>query len=210
MQFPTSVKDHPVVEQAVRRLDDLGDPRYGRMLVRRLDDTLARTINPMPDGTAFVVTGDIPAMWLRDSTTQMTPYLALMRDATALQDLVAAVLARQFQQIEHNPYANAFNAEPSGRAHDPDDLCGDPWVWEQKYEVDSLAFPSFWPTASGGPPGGPITSPEPRTSPASSSGSGARNRTTNPARRTASSAPPDRRATRCRTRAGAHPSPGPA
>lgn len=149
MQFPTSVKDHPVVEQAVRRLDDLGDPRYGRMLVRCLDDTLARTINPMPDGTAFVVTGDIPAMWLRDSTTQMTPYLALMRDATALQDLVAAVLARQFQQIEHNPYANAFNAEPSGRAHDPDDLCDDPWVWEQKYEVDSLAFPlllahRFW------------------------------------------------------------------
>ncbi|MFV8182245.1 MULTISPECIES: hypothetical protein [unclassified Streptomyces] len=57
MQFPTSVKDHPVVEQAVRRLDDLGDPRYGRMLVRCLDDTLARTLHPMPDGTAFVVTG---------------------------------------------------------------------------------------------------------------------------------------------------------
>ncbi|MBY8881672.1 glycoside hydrolase family 125 protein [Actinacidiphila acidipaludis] len=149
MKFPTSVKDHPIVEQALRRLDALGDPRFGPTLVRCLDDTLARTIRPMPDGTAFVVTGDIPAMWLRDSTTQMMPYLALMRDDAPLQDLVLAVMKRQFQQIGRNPYANAFNAEPSGRAHDPNDLCDDPWVWEEKYEVDSLAFPlllahRFW------------------------------------------------------------------
>lgn len=149
MSFPTSVKDHPAVQRAVRRLDDLGDPRFGRTLIRCLDDTLARTVRPMPDGTAFVVTGDIPAMWLRDSSTQMMPYLALLQDNPALQDLVLAVLNRQFQQIARDPYANAFNAEPSGRAHDPDDLCEDPLVWEEKYEVDSLAFPlllahRFW------------------------------------------------------------------
>ncbi|MFE1028982.1 glycoside hydrolase family 125 protein [Streptomyces sp. NPDC058818] len=150
MGFPTSVKDHPVVQRAVHRLDDdLGDPRFGRTLMRCLDDTLARTIRPMPDGTAFVVTGDIPAMWLRDSSTQMMPYLALLRDDTALQDLLLAVMHRQFDYIARNPYANAFNAEPSGRAHDPRDLCEDPWVWEEKYEVDSLAFPlllahRFW------------------------------------------------------------------
>ncbi|MEV7990392.1 glycoside hydrolase family 125 protein [Streptomyces sp. NPDC086077] len=149
MQYPASVQDHPTVQQAVRLLDGLGDPRFGQTLVSCLDDTLARTIRPMPDGTAFVVTGDIPAMWLRDSSTQMMPYLALLRDAPALQDLVLAVLRRQFGQIARNPYANAFNAEPSGRAHDPEDLCDDPWVWEQKYEVDSLAFPlllaqRFW------------------------------------------------------------------
>ncbi|GAA2331303.1 glycoside hydrolase family 125 protein [Streptomyces kunmingensis] len=149
MQFPTSVEANPIVRQAVQRLDRLGDPRFGQTLVRCLDDTLARTIRAMPDGTAFVVTGDIPAMWLRDSTTQLMPYLALMRHDIPLQELVLAVLRRQFRQIGHNPYANAFNAEPSGRAHDPDDLCDDPWVWEEKYEVDSLAFPlllahRFW------------------------------------------------------------------
>lgn len=149
MSFPTSITDHPIVQEAVHRLDDLGDPRAGQTLTRCLNDTLARTIRPMPDGTAFVVTGDIPAMWLRDSSTQMMPYLALLKDDTALQHLLLAVLRRQFQQIAHDPYANAFNAEPSGRAHDPEDLCGDPWVWEQKYEVDSLAFPlllahRFW------------------------------------------------------------------
>ncbi|MFE3263596.1 glycoside hydrolase family 125 protein [Streptomyces sp. NPDC059215] len=149
MGFPTSVKDHPIVQQAVHRLNDLGDPRFGQTLVRCLDDTLARTIRPMPDGTAFVVTGDIPAMWLRDSSTQMMPYLAILQDNTALHDLLLAVLHRQFQQIARNPYANAFNAEPSGQAHDTSDLCEDPWVWEEKYEVDSLAFPlllahRFW------------------------------------------------------------------
>lgn len=149
MSFPTSVTGHPIVQEAVHRLDDLGDPRFGQTLTRCLNDTLARTIRPMPDGTAFVVTGDIPAMWLRDSSTQMMPYLALLKDDTALQDLLLAVLRRQFRQIAHDPYANAFNAEPSGRAHDPEDLCGDPWVWEEKYEVDSLAFPlllahRFW------------------------------------------------------------------
>ncbi|MCX4834967.1 glycoside hydrolase family 125 protein [Streptomyces sp. NBC_01016] len=149
MPFPTSVQHNPVVQQAVRRLDELGDPRFGQTLLRCLDDTLARTIRPMPDGTAFVVTGDIPAMWLRDSTTQMMPYLALLEGDEDLQDLLLAVLRRQFRQIAHNPYANAFNAEASGRAHDTDDLCEDPWVWEEKYEVDSLAFPlllahRFW------------------------------------------------------------------
>ncbi|GAA2397735.1 glycoside hydrolase family 125 protein [Streptomyces sp. NPDC091290] len=152
-RFPISVQGHPVVQRAVRRLDDLGDPRLGRTLVRCLDDTLARTIRPMPDGSAFVVTGDIPAMWLRDSSTQLMPYLALLRDDMGLQELLLAVLRRQFQQIARNPYANAFNAEPSGHAHDPGDLCEDPWVWEEKYEVDSLAFPlllahRFW-AASG-------------------------------------------------------------
>ncbi|PAK26058.1 metal-independent alpha-mannosidase [Streptomyces sp. alain-838] len=152
MGFPTSVKDHPILRQAVHRLDDdLGDPRFGRTLTRCLDDTLARTVRPMPDGTAFVVTGDIPAMWLRDSSTQMMPYLALARDDTALQDLLLAVMQRQFEYIARDPYANAFNAEPSGRAHDPGDLCENPWVWEEKYEVDSLAFPlllahRFWAT----------------------------------------------------------------
>ncbi|MFF7608238.1 glycoside hydrolase family 125 protein [Streptomyces parvulus] len=149
MGFPTSVKDDPVVERAVRRLDDLGDPRLGETLVRCLDDTLARTVRALPDGTAFVVTGDIPAMWLRDSSTQMMPYLALLKDNTGLQELLLAVLRRQFQYIALDPYANAFNAEPTGHAHDPDDLCANPWVWEEKYEVDSLALPlllahRFW------------------------------------------------------------------
>jgi hypothetical protein len=147
--FPVSVADNPVVVEAVRRLDALGDPRLGATLVRCLDDTLRTTIKRLPDGSAFVLTGDIPAMWLRDSTVQLAPYLALLADDDDLQELVVAVLRRQYDQIRSDPYANAFNATASGAAHDAADLCEDPWVWEEKYEVDSLAFPlqlaqRFW------------------------------------------------------------------
>ncbi|WP_248704702.1 glycoside hydrolase family 125 protein [Curtobacterium sp. MWU13-2055] len=114
---------------------EIGD-RVERALVRTLRDTIS-----LDDDGAFVITGDIPAMWLRDSTTQMTPYLRFAADDPALADLLWAVVRRQFRLIEHDPYANSFNREPNGAHYDPDDLNADPLVWEQKYEVDSLAYP---------------------------------------------------------------------
>ncbi|ROR35945.1 hypothetical protein EDF63_0061 [Curtobacterium sp. JUb34] len=114
---------------------EVGD-RVERALVRTLRDTIS-----LDDDGAFVITGDIPAMWLRDSTTQMTPYLRFAADDPALADLLWAVVRRQFRLIEHDPYANSFNREPHGAHYDPDDLNADPLVWEQKYEVDSLAYP---------------------------------------------------------------------
>lgn len=115
---------------------EVGD-RVERALVRTLRDTIS-----LDDDGAFVITGDIPAMWLRDSTTQMTPYLRFAADDPALADLLWAVVRRQFRLIEHDPYANSFNREPNGAHYDPDDLNADPLVWEQKYEVDSLAYPA--------------------------------------------------------------------
>jgi meiotically up-regulated gene 157 (Mug157) protein len=114
---------------------EVGD-RVERALVRTLRDTIS-----IDDDGAFVITGDIPAMWLRDSTTQMTPYLRFVADDPALAELLWAVVRRQFRLIEHDPYANSFNREPNGAHYDPDDLNADPLVWEQKYEVDSLAYP---------------------------------------------------------------------
>ncbi|WP_123703535.1 glycoside hydrolase family 125 protein [Curtobacterium sp. PhB130] len=114
---------------------DIGD-----RVERALGRTLRETISLDEDG-AFVITGDIPAMWLRDSTTQMTPYLRLTAASPALADLLWAVVRRQFRLIDHDPYANSFNREPNGAHYDPDDLNADPLVWEQKYEVDSLGYP---------------------------------------------------------------------
>ncbi len=209
MGFPTSVKDHPVVQEAVRRLDELGDPRFGQTLIRCLDDTLARTIRPMPDGTAFVVTGDIPAMWLRDSSTQMMPYLALLKDDTALQDLLIAVQHRQFRYIEHNPYANAFNAEPSGPRTTPATCARTRGCGRRSTKSTPSPSPSCWPTASGRRPAGPTTSPWRSGRRAPPSACGARSRTTNVSPATASSGGTDRRATRCPARDAGRPSPGP-
>lgn len=103
-------------------------------------NTLATTIETLPDGTAFVVTGDIPAMWLRDSTAQLTPYLHFLDDQH-LADTVARVSRRQMSFILHDPYANAFNRSPNASGHAGDLTKMSPWVWERKYEVDSLCYP---------------------------------------------------------------------
>jgi len=123
-----------------RIAEQLGD-EVATIFRRCYLDTLEKTIEILPDGTAFVVTGDIPAMWLRDSATQLTPYLHFLGDDPALADTVAAVSRRQLAFVRLDPYANAFNASASGAGHHGDRTEMSPWVWERKYEVDSLAYP---------------------------------------------------------------------
>jgi len=119
--------------------DRLG-PAVSDRVQRYLNDILNRTVALQDDGTAFVITGDIPAMWLRDSTLQLTPFLHFLAADPGLADTVAAVSRRQLAYICRDPYANAFNATPDGAGH-ADLTERSAWVWERKYEVDSLAYP---------------------------------------------------------------------
>ncbi|MFT3886995.1 MAG: glycoside hydrolase family 125 protein [Arachnia sp.] len=118
----------------------LGAAEFVDVALRR---TLTRTLRYLPDGTVFVITGDIPAMWLRDSSAQMWPYLRLIADDPhgPLADMILGVLKRQFAYIAHDPYGNAFNSEPNGNSYHQGDLDPDPLLWERKYEVDSLCLP---------------------------------------------------------------------
>ncbi|MFC7021579.1 glycoside hydrolase family 125 protein [Promicromonospora thailandica] len=129
------------VRAAADRVRATSGPRVGDLVESALLRTLTDTVTVGEDGTAFVITGDIPAMWLRDSTTQLTPYLRFLTSCPPLADLVAGVVRRQLACLDHDPYANAFNDGPTGAHYDPDDVCDDPHVWEQKYEIDSLAYP---------------------------------------------------------------------
>lgn len=88
----------------------------------------------------FVITGDIPAMWLRDSSAQVLPFMRLL-EVEQVRRTVTGLLREQWRCIRLDPYANAFNAGPTGAHFDDDDLDLDPGVWERKYEIDSLAFP---------------------------------------------------------------------
>ncbi len=105
-----------------------------------LDTTVKyRVINGKPD--TFVITGDINAMWLRDSSAQVWPYLLLIQEDKKLQQLIAGVINRQTKCILIDPYANAFNFGPTGSEWDKDLTDMKPELHERKWEVDSLCYP---------------------------------------------------------------------
>jgi len=99
------------------------------------------TLNGKPD--TYVITGDIDAMWLRDSTAQVWPYLSLIKGDDKLQQLIAGVINRQAACIRKDPYANAFykdeNKISEWKQTDITDM--KPGIHERKWEIDSLCYP---------------------------------------------------------------------
>lgn len=118
-------------------LDAVGPVAAERFTAMMLD-TWTTTMTPGPQGV-FVITGDIPAMWLRDSSAQVLPFLRLVQ-VPEVAAVLRGVVGRQWACVALDPYANAFNAGPTGAHFDPEDLDLHPAVWERKYEIDSLAF----------------------------------------------------------------------
>ena len=102
--------------------------------------TVETALVPCDDGTYFVLTGDIPAMWLRDSAAQVTHYIPMATD-TEIASIIEGVINRQLDYIGIDPYANAFNKEANGEGHVTDLPRQSPWVFERKYEIDSLCYP---------------------------------------------------------------------
>lgn len=95
-------------------------------------------------GEAFVLTGDIPAMWLRDSSAQVIHYVRFADDED-VSAFLRGIMAAQTRCILADPYANAFNSEDNGNhslSHVDFPERG-PRVWERKYELDSLCWPYF-------------------------------------------------------------------
>jgi meiotically up-regulated gene 157 (Mug157) protein len=104
-----------------------------------LDTTVQhREIDGRPD--TFVITGDIHAMWLRDSTAQVWPYLPLAGVDERLKDLLAGVVNRQTRCVLIDPYANAFNDGPTGGGWEEDLTDMKPELHERKWEIDSLCY----------------------------------------------------------------------
>ena len=89
----------------------------------------------------FVYTGDIHAMWLRDSGAQVFPYVKLAPQDKHLQRMLAGVLLRQFKCINIDPYANAFNLLPNPNGDWMSDMTDmKPLLHERKWEIDSLCY----------------------------------------------------------------------
>ncbi len=101
-------------------------------------NTIETTVAKLDDGGYFVITGDIPAMWLRDSASQLSHYIRYANEDEDLKEIIRSVIAKHAYYINIDPYANAFNAVPNSKGHkDETDFYHD-LIWERKYEVDSL------------------------------------------------------------------------
>ncbi len=114
-----------------------------RMFRKCMLNTITTTLVQKQDDSAFLFTGDIPAMWLRDSGGQLRVFLNLDDPSGKLYDVIGAVIRQQFRYILIDPYTNAFNFSADGNCWSEIDKSEreNPWSWERKYELDSLCFP---------------------------------------------------------------------
>jgi len=144
------------VEETIQRVKAaIKDPELAWMFENCYPNTLDTTVNySVKDGRpdTFVITGDINAMWMRDSSAQVWPYLPLINKDAELKQLIKGVLNRQAACVLIDPYANAFNSGPTGSEWDSDDTTMKPELHERKWEVDSLCYPirlayNYWKTS---------------------------------------------------------------
>ena len=140
------------VEAKIREVQQLlsGNPRLAWMFANCYPNTLESTVHyRVIDGEddTFVYTGDIPAMWLRDSGAQVWPYVQLAAKDEKLRKMIRGVILRQLKCINIDPYANAFNDGPTGAGWQSDATDMQKDVFERKYEIDSLCYPvrlAYW------------------------------------------------------------------
>ena len=153
------------VEAKIREVQKLlsGNPRLAWMFANCFPNTLESTVHyreipkgnlPLGEGESegveddtFVYTGDIPAMWLRDSGAQVWPYVQLAANDPKLKKMLRGVILRQFKCINIDRYANAFNDGPTGAGWQSDATKMQKDVFERKYEIDSLCYPvrlAYW------------------------------------------------------------------
>ncbi len=116
-------------------------PKLAEMYKKCYVNTIETSAVPMDDGTYFILTGDIPAMWLRDSTAEVSHYIPLAKDNGEIRELIKGVIKRQRYYIKIDSYTNAFKKAPDSHREFNDYPVNIPIVWERKYEVDSLCYP---------------------------------------------------------------------
>jgi len=143
-----------VEELIVKVKKDISDPELAWLFENCFPNTLDTTVTySEPEGKpdTFVITGDIHAMWLRDSSAQVWPYMPLAKEDEPLRKLIAGVINRQVKCILLDPYANAFldGDEVSEWKSDITEM--KPGIHERKWEIDSLCYPirlgyGYWKT----------------------------------------------------------------
>lgn len=137
-KFVSSAVEQKIIDVKSR----IKDPELAWLFENCYPNTLDTTVftgtrDGKPD--TFVITGDIDALWLRDSTAQVAPYLPLAKTDEKLRLMIRGLIHRHAYSIILDPYANAFLKDPNGKGWD-DLPPNKPGVHERKWEVDSLCY----------------------------------------------------------------------
>tara|TARA_R110002051_G_scaffold324970_1_gene424888 strand:+ start:64179 stop:65603 length:1425 start_codon:yes stop_codon:yes gene_type:complete len=134
------------IEDAIKEFQkNVDDKELGWLFNNCFPNTLDTTVtfserNGKPH--TYVITGDIDAMWLRDSSAQVWPYMAFVDKDKELKKLIKGVINTQTEYILKDPYANAFYDDPNKKGEwTTDHTKMLPGVHERKYEIDSLCYP---------------------------------------------------------------------
>lgn len=133
------------VEDVITRMrDKLPTPELVHLFTNCFPNNLDKAVvyEVGEDGLddTFILTGDIEAMWLRDSGAQVWPYVALLGNDEPLQHLVRGVINRQLKCLIIDPYANAFNRKPFHGIWQSDSTAMTDDLWERKWELDSPCY----------------------------------------------------------------------
>jgi len=136
------------VEQEIARVSRMiADPELAWLFANAYPNTLDTTVRMGTVGgkpDSFVITGDIPCLWLRDSAAQVKSYLHLAPKDAKLRELFRGLIARHARSVLIDPYANAFMEDPTAKTSlswaQVDETEMKPGVAERKWEIDSLCY----------------------------------------------------------------------
>lgn len=134
----------PVVEQFIQDVKQvIVNPDLAALFANAFPNTLDTTVTHLnldgePD--TFIITGDIPAMWLRDSCAQIWPYLAFVNEDPAVDRLFQGLIRRQAKCLRLDPHPNAFYRDTRESPWSSDRTCMNPGVHERKWELDSMGY----------------------------------------------------------------------
>ena len=135
----------PAVEAKIEEVKaDIRNPELAWLFENCYPNTLDTTVEVSDRNgnfDTFVITGDIAAMWLRDSTEQTAVYIPLARHDAQLERLFRGLMNRQARCVLLDPYANAFYADSRFGDFRTDLTDMKPGVHERKWEIDSLCYP---------------------------------------------------------------------
>ena len=134
------------IDKEIKRVKKIlkDNPRLAWMFENCFPNTLETTVHyRVKDGEddTFVYTGDIAAMWQRDSGAQVWPYVRFVNGDLQLKRMIRGVILREFKNTNIDRYANAFNDGPTGGEWQSDGTDMKPEIHERKYEIDSECYP---------------------------------------------------------------------